>query len=58
MSSGPIAWLKASTQARLTSSASAMPSSTIRAASTMRIAIRREVTKPWASLRQTIVCLP
>ena len=35
-----------------------MPSSTIRAASTMNRAIRREVTKPWVSFLQTIVSLP
>ena len=58
VSSGPIAWLKASTQALLTSSTEAMPSSTMRMASRPSSTIRREVMKPGVSLLHTTVCLP
>ena len=58
VSSGPIAWLNAFTQARFTSSAEATPSSTIRADSSASATISREVMKPGVSFWQTIVCLP
>ena len=58
MSSGPIAWSNASTHALFDVLDDAIPSSTIRAASTMSSAISREVMKPCVSFWQTIVSLP